>query len=231
MEPLFRRRWDHVVEIPNGVDADLFHPALDGSSVRNQHGIPDGADILLFVGALDRAHHFKGVSHLLRVFSRIEGEESVLLIVGDGDLREHFGALADELRIAHRVCFVGAVPHRLLGPYYASASFLVLPSFPPESFGVVLIEAMACGKPVVASDLPGVRSVVSDGQDGLLVRPGDAGDLAAKMQQLLCDPGRRQEMGRQGRVKVETKYAWSQIIPRLEQVYQTALAENTVCFT
>jgi len=86
---------------------------------------------------------------------------------------------------------------------------------------------MACGKPVIASNLPGVRSVVSDGEDGLLVRPGDVEDLAEKIQMLLDDPQRRREMGERGRDKVEEKYAWPKIIPRLVRVYEEVLANAT----
>jgi phosphatidylinositol alpha-mannosyltransferase len=95
-----------------------------------------------------------------------------------------------------------------------------------EAFGVVLLEAMASGKPVIASNLPGVRSVVSDGQDGLLVQPGDASALSQAMGRLLGDPQLRQHMGQQGRRKVEAQYAWPRIIPRLVEVYEQALAEG-----
>jgi glycosyltransferase involved in cell wall biosynthesis len=92
-----------------------------------------------------------------------------------------------------------------------------------EAFGVVLLEAMACAKPVIASDLPGVRSVVSDGVDGMLVRPGDASDLAAKVQMLLDNPQQQHEMGERGRNKVDSTYDWPKIIPRLVQVYEQVL--------
>jgi glycosyltransferase involved in cell wall biosynthesis len=100
---------------------------------------------------------------------------------------------------------------------------VILPSELQESFGLVLIEGMACGKPVITSKLPGARTVVDDGQDGLLVRPSSVDDLADKIQALLGDPRRRQEMGEQGRAKVEAKYAWPRIIPKLVRVYEDAL--------
>lgn len=223
LAPLFRRRWADVVEIPNGVDADRFRPGWDGRPVRRHYGIPDDARVILFVGALDRAHHFKGVGLLLRAVSRLNRHTTWLMIVGDGDLKEHFISLAGELGVSERACFVGAIPHEDLPPYYAAADVVALPSFPPESFGMVLIEAMACGKPVVAHDIPGVRSVIRDGEDGLLVPPGDVAGLAEKLQSLLDDPRRRWEMGRQGRSRVEEKYAWPNIIPLLVRVYEEVL--------
>ncbi len=221
---LFRRRWNNVVEIPNGVDTDRFRPGLDGRPIRRRYGIPDDARVVLFVGGLDRAHHFKGVGVLLRAFARMEARDVALLIVGGGDREGTFAALAAGLGISERVVFAGAVPHAQLPLYYAAADVVALPSTPPESFGMVLVEAMACGKPVIASNLPGVRSVVSDGEDGLLVRPGDPSDLVEKTRALLDAPRRRQEMGERGRVKVEERYAWPKIIPRLARVYEEVVA-------
>jgi glycosyltransferase involved in cell wall biosynthesis len=194
--------------------------------VKRRHAISENAMLVLFVGALDRAHYFKGADYLLRVFSKIEDDDTVLVIVGDGDLKEQLMALTGELGMAHRVCFAGAVPHSQLGPYYAAADIVILPSFPPESFGVVLIEAMACGKPVIAHDIPGVRSVVRDGVDGLLARPNEAHDLLTKVQALLGDPFRRRQMGEQGRANAESKYAWPKVVSRLVQVYESAMATD-----
>ena len=226
MAPLFRARRDDVFEVPNGVDVDSFRPGLDGGSIRRNHGVPEGAAVVMFVGALDRAHSFKGVTHLVEAFSRLAERRTVLVIVGDGELRADFSRLTVRLGVADRVCFACAVPHTQLPPYYAAADVLVLPSYPPESFGLVLLEAMACGKPVIASNLPGVRKVVSDGQDGLLVRPADADDLVEKIGMLLDDPQRRREMGERGRAKVEAKYAWPKVIDKLEAVYDLVLEEG-----
>jgi len=223
MAPLFRRRPSDVIEVPNGVDTDHFRPDVDGREVRRRYGIPESLRLALFVGSLDRAHHFKGAGYLLRAFARMGDEGVGLMLVGDGDLRPSLVALAETLGIARRVWFVGTVPHRDLPPCYAASDLVVLPSFPPESFGMVLIEAMACGRPVLAHSIPGVRSVVRDGEDGLLARPGDMDDLVEKMRALLEDPQRRAQMGRQGRARVEAEYAWPRIIPRLVQAYQEAL--------
>jgi glycosyltransferase involved in cell wall biosynthesis len=226
LAPLFRRRWDDVVEIPNGVDAELFRPDVDGQAVRRQQNIPAAATVVLFVGVLDRAHHFKGAGLLLKAFASLKRPDAVLMFVGDGELKPKFLAEAAALGIADQVRFAGNVPNAETPPYYAAADLVVLPTAPPESFGIVLIEAMACGKPVITSNLPGVRSVVSDGEDGLLIATGDIADLAAKLGQLLDDPQRRRVMGARGRAKVEAKYAWPAIIPRLAQLYEQALSEQ-----
>lgn len=226
LSPLFRRRWKDVVEIPNGVDTDLFHPDCDGVTARDRHGIVRDQEVILFVGVLDRAHHFKGVDYLLKAFSLLRTPSAVLVIVGDGDMKAGLTSLAADLGVSGRSVFVGGLSHEETAAYYASADVVVLPSFPPESFGLVLIEAMACGRCVVANDIPGVRSVVNDGEDGLLARPGDVYDLAEKIQALLSDSTRRREMGERGRAKVETKYAWPKVIERLEATYASVLANT-----
>lgn len=223
--PLFRRRRGDVVEIPNGVDAAAFRPGLDGGAVRRRHGVPEDAPLALFVGVLDRAHHFKGAGPLLRAFAALAHPAAVLMLVGDGDLRAAFEAEAAALGVGGRVRFVGRVANGELPPYYAAADVAVLPTAPPESFGMVLIEAMACGRPVIASNLPGVRTVVRDGVDGLLVAPGDQADLAAKLEALLGDRAAGRAMGARGRARVEATYAWDAIVPRLEAVYEEVVRD------
>jgi glycosyltransferase involved in cell wall biosynthesis len=214
-----------VDELPNGVDAARFHPGVDGRSLRARYGLAGDQPVVLFVGALDRAHYFKGIDVLLAALARIPGDDVRLLLVGDGDLRTAYQARARALGLDQRVTFCGRVSAEELPAHYALCDLLALPSTTMgEAFGLVLVEAMASGKPVVASNLPGVRSVVADGEDGLLVRPGDAADLAAKLRTLLDDPARRLEMGRRGRQKVESRYDWPVIIPRLARAYDQVLA-------
>lgn len=224
LAPLFRRRSEAVVELPNGVDAQHFRPGLDGTAVRRRYTVPDAAPLVLFVGVLDRAHHFKGAGRLLQAFAELTHPTAVLMLVGDGELREAFAQQAAALGIAERVRFVGKVANADLPPYYTACDVAVLPTAPPESFGMVLIEAMACARPVIASNIPGVRAVVSDGLDGLLVQPGNQADLTAKLGALLADPAIARSMGARGRAKVEAHYAWEVIIPRLEAAYEEVVA-------
>ena len=224
---LLAGRWADVVDLPNGVDTARFRPGLEGRVIRSRHGVPSDAQVLTFVGALDRAHHFKGVDELLEAFSHLNAEGVVLMIVGDGDLKLEFTDLASDLGVAESVCFVGSRSHDELPFYYSASDVVVLPSYPPESFGLVLVEAMACGRPVIAHDIPGVRSVVDEGNDGLLASPGDVYDLADKMRQLLGDSRRRRGMGGRGRRKVEERYAWPRIGERLLQVYEQVLSRSS----
>ncbi|MCP4536825.1 MAG: glycosyltransferase family 4 protein [Chloroflexi bacterium] len=223
---LFHKRWDDTAEVPNGVDTELFQPGLDGKAMRRQCGISDDDLIILFVGPLDLAHHYRRVDLLFEAVRTVQKPNLHVLIAGDGDRADQYQNLAKKLGIDSRVHFLGKVAHRDLPGVYAAADVTILPSQLQESFGLVLIEAMACGKPVIASDLPGVRLVVNDGEDGLLVKAGDVNDLVEKIQTLLSSPQRRREMGERGRAKVEEKYAWPKILPRLVQVYEEVLANG-----
>lgn len=219
---LFERRRADLVDIPNGVDIDLFR-ADDAAraAVRARLDLAPEATVALFVGALDRAHHYRRVDLLLEAARALP--DLSLLLVGDGDTRAAYEAQAQALGIADRVRFVGKVAHPDLPGFYNAADIVVLPSELQESFGMVLIEGMACGKPVVASSIPGVRSIVRDGVDGVVIEPGSAEALTAGIARLLaCD---LQAMGAAGRAKVEAKYSWPSIVTALESLYQDVVGQ------
>ncbi len=200
-------------ELPIGVDTDRFNPSLDPSLIKKKLKIDNAETIILFVGGLDRPHYFKGLQYLISAFSKITNKKNCyLIVVGDGELKPFFIKQAQNLGITNRVLFAGRVPNETLPFFYAASDFLVLPSFTmSEAFGLVLIEAMACGKAVIASDIPGVRSVVSPYKNGFLVEPTNVDDLCTKMTYLIDDLSLRVKFGKNGRKKVETKYNWANI--------------------
>jgi glycosyltransferase involved in cell wall biosynthesis len=215
-----------VVPLPNGVDTECFSLSHNqrAADIRERLTIPAAANLVLFVAALDRAHYFKGLGRLLRAFCALPSD-TWLLVVGDGELRASYLKQAQALGIAQRTVFVGAVNHEELPPFYRTADVTVLPSSPPESFGLVLIESLACGTPVVASNIPGVRTVVTHQKDGFLVRHGDIADLAGKLKRLLSfSESQRSSMGLFGRSKVEQNYSWSTVGARLEAIYEQVLS-------
>ncbi len=222
--PLMAAGPSRVVELANGVDIHRFNPALSGDSVRRDYGLAADDTVVLFVGGLDTPHYFKGVDVLLRSIGRIEDRRVKLMIVGDGDLRPRYEALAQELQISDRVVFCGHVPDETLPLHYAAADLSVLPSTTRgEAFGIVLLEAMACGKPVIASALPGVRSVVDHERNGLLTPPGDSEALTGSISVLADLPEMRARMGEQGRQKVVERYDWARIAEQLERIYAEVL--------
>jgi glycosyltransferase involved in cell wall biosynthesis len=215
-----------VVALPNGVDTEHFCPSGTTGQVRARYGIPAEARLALFVAALDRAHHFKGFDRLLKAFQRLPAD-IWLLVAGDGDLRQAYETQARELGIASRIVFAGAVDHGDAPSFFREADATVLPSSPPESFGLVLIESLACGTPVIASDIPGVRTVVSHGMDGLLSEHGSVTSLTSALETLLTAPAaRRREMGLSGRAKVVERYHWERIGERLEAIYRQVLCAS-----
>ena len=222
------QRGGRVVEVPNGVDTDVFHPGGAGGAVRSRLGIPSEAFVVLFVGLLATTHPFKRVDLLLRALAALD-DNAWGLIVGGGDLLARYQAESQELGIGQRIRFAGPLRQADLPPYYAAADVLALPS-DKESFGIPLIEAMASGRPVIATDVPGVRSVVADGREGMLIAPGDVAGLRcalAAMQSMGLEG--RSAMGALGRTKAEERYDWRRIGERLEGLYAEVIAEARGC--
>ncbi|HEV8634516.1 MAG TPA: glycosyltransferase family 4 protein [Chloroflexota bacterium] len=226
--PMFRHaaaRRRPIVEIPNGVDVGRFRPDVDGAGVRRELAIPADAVVVGYLGAMDKAHAFKGVPVLLEAIARLEGRGVHLLAVGGGELQPTYRRQADRLGLTGRAHWTGAVGAEELPAHLAAMDVLVLPSLGTgaESFGIVLIEAMASGKPVVASALPGVRRVVDEGRNGFLVPPGDPDKLAVALSRLSDDPELRRSLGAAGRAKAESHYDWRRIAARLETEYRTVV--------
>ena len=205
-------------ELPNGVEVERFASAspLDELTA-------DGAPLLLFVGRLEPR---KGVEQLVRAFTLLSARRpSVkLLVAGDGPERDRAQRLLPG-KVRSRVVFLGRVDHDELPRFYASADVFVAPSLGGESFGVVLLEAMAAGVPIVASDIPGYRAVLHDGVEGRFTAPGDVSDLAAALDVLLDNPALRAAMGREGR-HTASSYDWSVVAARVRDVYAHAVGSR-----
>ena len=199
--------------VPNGVDVRAFaHPG------RPIEGLPAGPKIL-WVNRLDPQ---KGFEIMLRAFERLASEVVGvhLLVAGDGRDRALLRSLPGDLR--SRILRLGTVPHGDLPRYHADADVFVSPATGQESFGIVLVEAMAAGVPVVASDIAGYREVVRDGVDGLLVPPGDPSALAAAIRRVLSEPELAATLKAAGRSRAEA-FSWQVVAPRVEAVYDRVL--------
>ncbi len=213
-------RW-HV--LPLGVE-ESYRPGEPSRALEHSLGIPEHMPVVLFVGSLDAAHAFKGVSVLLTALAHLKHRTWRLLVVGRGNARPTYEAQAQQLGLQRQVRFVGYVAEAELPDYYRLASVFVLPSTSgAETFGLVILQAMACGIPVVASRLPGVRAVVRERRTGLLVPPGDATALAAALDHLLGAPAEARAMGTSGALVVEHEYRWGAIGQQLRNLYRHAL--------
>jgi len=197
--------------VPNGVDVGRFASAAPAD-------LPDGRR-LLFVGRLDAR---KGFTIAVQAFGRLAAREGDLrlIVAGDGPERAAVAALPPDLRA--RVTMLGAVPNAQLPAIAVACDLYLGPSTGGESFGVVLIEAMAAGLPVVASDTPGYDEVVHDGVDGLLVPPSDPEALAVAAGRVLDDPELGARLAAAGRDRAKD-FDWPAVVDRIEALYRRAL--------
>jgi len=204
----------HYEIIPNGVDVERFRPDVAPFSEYQREGIVN----LLFVGRLDPR---KGADRLIAAMPRIlerTGGKVQLLVVGDSYMRPKLEASVAPSAKGH-VRFLGHVPSGDLPRWYATGDIFVSPASGNESFGIVLIEAMASGRAVVASDIPGYRSVITPGENALAVPPGDVPALADAIASLVLDPERRRRLGCKGHERAQ-EFSWPRVTDRIESVYR-----------
>ncbi|ODT03904.1 MAG: hypothetical protein ABS52_07405 [Gemmatimonadetes bacterium SCN 70-22] len=199
-----------VTILPNGVEVERFAQATPA------HDVPAGRK-LLFVGRLEPR---KGLPFAMRAFAQLASRypDLSLIVVGDGPERDAINQLPPDVR--RRVHLKGKVSYEALPTYHRAADVFISPATGAESFGIVLVEAMAAGLPVVASNIPGYREVARDGRESLLVKPSDADALAEGIAHLLDHPAEAARLGASGALRA-LDYGWDQIIGRLEGVYES----------
>lgn len=197
--------------IPNGIDTDFFHP-----SAPRPRAVRTDVPVVLFLGRFDPRN---GLHLLIDTFKRIRGRQRPvqLVVVGDGPLRRYYRALAGG---DPDITFVGPVLEGRPG-YYAHATVYACPTT-KASFGITLLESMACETPIVCSDILGFRDVVHHGREALMVPRGDAGALAEGLVRVLDHPHLAQSLAARGRVLAE-RYAWPSVTEQVLDVYASVL--------
>ena len=214
-----------VIEIPNGVDLSLF--LGDGKEIRARYNLDESCRVILFVGALDKAHYYKGLEILMSSFRQLlsKYKDIKLMVIGDGNLKKHYMNLSKEYNIEKFTSFTGKISNfEDLAKHYLACDIVVYPTTTIESFGMVLIEAMAAEKPVIASNISGIRAVVDDGVNGLLTEPKNIEDLTSKIRFMLENKDVRREFGKEGRKKAERNYSWEKIGKKIESIYLEVLS-------
>lgn len=200
--------------IPHGVDVKRF-----SSEIAPFDNFLNGKLNILFVSRLEKR---KGIGYLLKAYKMVKKDipESRLIIVGPGKAEKY----KDWVNAAklNDVVFTGYASSADLPRYYRTADVFCMPAVGRESFGIILLEAMSSGTAIVASDIDGYASVITDGVDGLLVPPRDVKGLAQTLTSLLQDKERRTSLAQQGRSKVE-KQTWEDIADRTLEYYQTLM--------
>jgi glycosyltransferase involved in cell wall biosynthesis len=198
-----------------------FSIDVDGEEIRQQYGITRRDKLILFVGNLSPGGQYKGVDVLIRAISIIckDLRNVKLLVVGGGELIKSYSELSASLGITENVIFAGPVDNSVVKYYYAASQIFALPSISgPENAPLVVFEAMASGKPVVATSLPGVVDIVVNNETGILVPPGDERALANTLYQLLMDDESLNRFGLNGR-KVAEKYTWKNCAQEMKKIY------------
>jgi glycosyltransferase involved in cell wall biosynthesis len=203
-----------IYVIPNGIDLEEYN-----GEIINQEKKPCEKNIL-FVGSL---YSVKGVQYLIMAMNLVLDKvpEAKLILVGDGEEREMLEALSIQLDIQKCVQFVGKVPHKKVQTLMLRADIFVLPSL-SEGFPNVILEAFACGLPIVASRVGGIPDIIINDTNGYLVEAKDIGDLAKKIILLLHDDALRKKISNNNRQFVK-KYTWENVIVELEKIYELSI--------
>lgn len=200
--------------IPNGIDTSQF-----GEHVEPFPWAFDGTPRILFVGRYNEPR--KGFKYLLKALPLIQQQfpKARLMVGGTGDVAK-FDSLMERERI-HGVDFIGFVSREDLPRYYASCNVFCAPSIYRESFGIVLLEAAASGRPVVATNIPGYASVLTNGKEALLVEPRDPQALALAIVRVLADHTLQRQLAANGQITA-AHYAWPKVAARVLECYERA---------
>jgi phosphatidylinositol alpha-mannosyltransferase len=201
--------------VPNGVDVGRFASATPAPLPAGRH--------LLFVGRLEER---KGFRIAVQAFEQLAARyaDLRLLVIGDGSERDAVDTLSPSAR--GRVDMLGRVDDDRLASYLKAADVYIGPATGGESFGIVLAEAMAAGLPIVASDIPGYRDVARDGQEALLVTPGDPAALVSGVSRVLDDPALAKALGTSGAERAR-QYDWDTVTHRVVSLYRDVLSERS----
>jgi glycosyltransferase involved in cell wall biosynthesis len=221
---------DKTSVVHNAVDLRI----IEGGDIelRARLGIEESKNLLLFVGQLSWQKGLIHLIHALSALSAIEGNVA-LVVAGGSDLWQTINDPIDrttpsmsEYEMAVReaadglpVYFLGTVPTNELKNVYGAADIFICPSEWPEPFGMVNVEAMAAGKPVIASRIGGIPEIVEDGITGLLVEPASPAALACAINRLLADKSLRQKMGEAGYERACAHFNWERVLAEIDSVY------------
>lgn len=216
---------EKISVIPCGVNLDLFQP-VDSELCRRKLGLDDRKSIILYVGRIER---LKGLSQLLAALAHFDERDALYLIIVGGD--EHsdnevqlLRQKASQLGIKDRVTFLGRVPQEELPVYYSAADACVVPSF-YESFGMVALESLACGTPVVATDVGGMKSVLRSEIMGRIARDNSPDCLAEAIRQVLSAKENTLADIKKRRSTI-ARYSWQRIVDMLLREYERVLASH-----
>ena len=208
--------------IPFGVDIKKYKPGINGDYLKKTFGIPQGAKVLF---SLQRLDNWKRVDVILKAFKSILKQMDVYLIIGGkGPEKNNLMRMADEMGISARTIFTGYILSDELPFFYAMADLFVFHSI-YETLGMVLIQAMASGKPVISVNNTAIPEVIEHNKTGILVDPLDPEQLATAVTKLLRDEKSMERFARNGRQIASEKYDWNQIAEKYEEIFSQSISK------
>jgi glycosyltransferase involved in cell wall biosynthesis len=205
-----------VQVVHNGVDVDQFKPLARDTQLRQRLGLPGNARVLASVG---RLVGWKGLRVILELLPQLPRDVHYL-VVGEGPEEQRLREQAARLGLGERAHFCGRIAHDQLPQVLAQVDLLLQPSLGEESFGITLVEAMACALPVLASRQGGMTEIVLPGVTGELLTPGDVGAWREAIAQLLRQPDRMRALGAAGRERAVAEFTWAANAATLERLLQ-----------
>jgi glycosyltransferase involved in cell wall biosynthesis len=211
---------DKIEIVPHGIDLIDFSSRIEKGTFKKQHQIENGRKIILYLG---RIHKMKGLDILTQAFAGLAQDcKNVKLVIAgpDDGFLPSIKKLVTELKITEKVIFTGPLYGQEKLQAYTDADIYVLPSS-YEIFGITVLEAWACGRPVIVTDRCGLADVVK--KHGGLVVPYDLDSLRNAISKMLDNPSIREEFGKQGRNLVEEKYNWANVALQVESIYKNIL--------
>ena len=214
---------EKIVVVTPGVDIDKFNPRLDASEIIKKYNL-NGKKVILSVSRLVEE---KGEDMVIKSLPLVLEKENkiVYLIVGTGHYEATLKHLVQKNDLQNNVIFAGYVPDKYLSLYYSACDVFIRNSKPlqgrAEGFGIVFLEANACGKPVIGGKAGGVPDAVVDGETGILVDPFNTEEIASAIIRILNDKEYANKLGRNGRKRVEAEYTWERKAQQLEALLQT----------
>lgn len=209
--------------VPNGIDVSLFKPDLEErKATREAYGIDEGETVLLTLGrlTLEKGHHL-AVEALKQL--RIENLDIKLLVVGTGNYSDNLLSKVKNAGLNDAVIFVGPVENRDTVKYYNSADIFLMPTLAVEGLPFVLLEAMSCCKPVIASRIGGITSAIEDGKNGLLTDPGECAQITDKIRLLLNDPGLANSLAKSAMRSVHKTLSVDRMVDKTQEIMKKAV--------
>jgi glycosyltransferase involved in cell wall biosynthesis len=207
--------------VPNGVDLERFCP-IRKEEARERCGISSIGFIFMYVGRLIPG---KGLEPLLEAFWSLGSlREAKLYLVGNGGFRRNLEERAQGLGIGNRIVFAGARLHDEIPLWLNAADCLILPSF-SEGCPNVVLEASACGCPIIATRIGGIPEIIKHGENGILVEPGDPAGLARAMSAMMLDPAASASLAARAFVRVQTIYTWASNVEKMNGIYSAVVRQ------